>query len=117
MKAFDNAIRPAPPHVPAALVYDYDHMTDPRLSPDAHAGCAAIAAEAPPIFFTPRYCGHWVVTGYADTSALALQPVRGRRAPGSLSHDARSTGSHPLPGTLDGGVLAEGPGVPGSQDT
>jgi cytochrome P450 len=71
MKAFDNAIRPAPAHVPAALLYDYDHMTDPRLSPDAHAGCAAIAAEAPPIFFTPRYCGHWVVTRYADASALA----------------------------------------------
>jgi cytochrome P450 len=71
MKAFDNAVHPVPAHVPAALVYDYDHMTDARLSPDAHAGCAAIAAEAPPIFFTPRYCGHWVVTRYADVSALS----------------------------------------------
>lgn len=75
MKAFDNSPRPVPSHVPAALVFDYDHMTDARLSPDAHAGSAAIAAEAPPIFFTPRYCGHWVVTRYADVTALARDSV------------------------------------------
>jgi cytochrome P450 len=81
MKAFDNSIRPVPAHVPQALVYDYDHMSDARLSPDAHAGCAAIAAEAPPIFFTPRYCGHWVATSYADVTALArdIQHLSTRR--------------------------------------
>lgn len=60
-----------PPHVPPRLVFDYDHMSDPRLNPHPHAGAARLAAEAPPIFFTPRYCGHWVVTRLADVTALA----------------------------------------------
>jgi cytochrome P450 len=57
--------------VPAELVFDYDHMVDVRLAPDAHEGAAAIAAAAPAIFFTPRYCGHWVVTRRADVAELA----------------------------------------------
>src|SRR5690606_37898760 len=76
MKAFDNSVRPVPAHVPSSLVFDYDHMTDARLSPDAHAGAAALADVAPPIFFTPRYCGHWVVARYADVTALARDTTR-----------------------------------------
>lgn len=71
MRAVNELPAPVPSHVPGGLVFDYDHMTDARLEGDAHAGIAAIAAEAPPIFFTPRYCGHWVVTRHADCVALA----------------------------------------------
>jgi cytochrome P450 len=55
---------PKPPHVPDALVYDFDLFADPALLKDAHARILQIATEAPPIFWTPRQGGHWVFAGH-----------------------------------------------------
>ena len=55
---------PKPAHVPEALVYDFDLFADPGLLADSHARILEIAANAPPIFWTPRLGGHWVFAGH-----------------------------------------------------
>jgi cytochrome P450 len=51
-----------PGHVPAHLVYDFDYIYDERLLQEPHERMKSLIAEAPPIFYSPRYGGHWVVT-------------------------------------------------------
>ena len=51
-----------PRHVPAHLVYDFDYIHDERLLQEPHARMKSLIAEAPPLFYSPRYGGHWVVT-------------------------------------------------------
>ncbi len=53
-----------PDHVPDALVYDFDFHYDPQLLAEGHKRIAEIAREAPPVFWTPRHGGHWVVAGH-----------------------------------------------------
>jgi cytochrome P450 len=55
---------PQPAHVPDSLVYDFDLFGDPALLRDGHARILQIAAEAPPIFWTPRQGGRWVLAGH-----------------------------------------------------
>ncbi len=56
---------PKPDHVPDALVYDFDFHYDPGLLAQGHGRIAEIAREAPPIFWTPRQGGHWIVASHA----------------------------------------------------
>jgi cytochrome P450 len=55
---------PKPDHVPDALVYDFDFHYDPDLIASGHDRIAEIARNAPPIFWTPRQGGHWIVAGH-----------------------------------------------------
>jgi cytochrome P450 len=55
---------PKPAHIPDALVYDFDLLADPGLLADPHARIAEIARDAPPIFWTPRQGGYWVLAGH-----------------------------------------------------
>lgn len=76
-----------PDHVSEHLVYDFDFYDDPRYQPDIHDGIAQVIAEAPPVFFTPRNGGHWVLAGHAalfdavrnpavfSSSKMALPPL------------------------------------------
>ena len=59
-----SAGAPQPAHVPDTLVYDFDLFQDPALVADPHARALEIATQAPPIFWTPRQGGHWVIAGY-----------------------------------------------------
>lgn len=59
-----------PSHVPPDLVFDFDFHNDPRLAGDPQGGLRALLA-LPPIFYTPRNGGHWIVSGY-DTVYKAL---------------------------------------------
>lgn len=54
-----------PDHVHSDYVVDFDFYNDPRYSPDVHEGIAQIVAESPPVFWTPRNGGHWVIAGHA----------------------------------------------------
>lgn len=54
-----------PDHVPAALVYDFDIHADPALLDDPHARILQMIGEAPPVFWTPRNGGGWVVLSHA----------------------------------------------------
>ena len=61
-----SPITPQPDHVPEAAVYDFDMFMDPGLLADPHARVREMLREAPPVFWTPRNGGHWVVTGHEE---------------------------------------------------
>jgi cytochrome P450 len=52
---------PTPAHVPPALVHDFDMLLDPGFDRDPHARYERLVAEAPPVFWTPRGGGHWMI--------------------------------------------------------
>ena len=52
---------PKPAHVPQSLVYDFDMLLDPGFRRDPHDRYQQVLAEAPPIFWTPRGGGHWML--------------------------------------------------------
>lgn len=54
-----------PPHVPDALVYDFDYFLDPAFNANPHDRVFDIVRSAPPIFWTPRQGGHWVLASHA----------------------------------------------------
>jgi cytochrome P450 len=73
---------PKPDHVPDSLVFDYDHYFDPALHQDAHTRILEIAKTAPPIFWTPRHGGHWVLRSHSavynasrDTNTFSNAPM------------------------------------------
>jgi cytochrome P450 len=53
-----------PDHVPESLVYDFDMFLDSAYRTDPHKRIMQIIAEAPPIFWTPRNGGHWMLIGH-----------------------------------------------------
>lgn len=53
-----------PAHVLDSLVYDYDMLLDPALLREPHERLRELLAEAPPIFWTPRGGGHWMLNRY-----------------------------------------------------
>jgi cytochrome P450 len=55
---------PKPAHVPDALVYDFDAYRDPGLLADPAKRLAQMVREAPPVFWTPRAGGQWIIQGY-----------------------------------------------------
>jgi cytochrome P450 len=59
-----SPVVPKPPHIPDALVYDYDAYRDPELLADAFKRIARMVKEAPPVFWTPRNGGQWIIRGY-----------------------------------------------------
>jgi len=63
-----------PPHVPRDRIYDFNLFTDPRLMRDPQRSLVSILHEAPPIFYTPRNGGHWMVTRSADALEILRQP-------------------------------------------
>lgn len=55
---------PKPAHIPDSAVYDFDAYRDPGLLADPVKRIAEIVKQAPPIFWTPRNGGQWVIQGY-----------------------------------------------------
>lgn len=67
--ALVDALSPAtakPAHVPDAAVYDFDMFRDPALLQDPHERIRQMLSEAPPVFWTPRNGGHWIVLGHHE---------------------------------------------------
>ena len=54
-----------PAHVPDSLVYDFDMFHDPALLVDPHKRILDMIKSAPPIFWTPRNGGQWILQGHA----------------------------------------------------
>ena len=63
-----------PDHVPAAAVYDFDYFTDPGMIEDSHARVLEMLREAPPVFWTPRHGGHWVLQSHAAIFKASRDP-------------------------------------------
>src|SRR3979411_339743 len=68
----ESPLSPVPDHVAAHLVYDFDYIHDPRLILEPHERMKSLIAEAPPLFYSPRYGGHWVVTRKKALAAITL---------------------------------------------
>jgi len=57
---------PKPTHVADSSVYDFDMFVDPALLQNPHERVRELLRDAPPVFWTPRNGGHWVVTGFRE---------------------------------------------------
>ena len=66
-----SPVMPKPAHVPDDAVYDFDMFLDPALLADPHERVLELLREAPPVFWTPRNGGHWLVTGYQENYAAS----------------------------------------------
>jgi cytochrome P450 len=62
--ASNSAKAPQPAHIPDAVVYDYDAYFDQGLLANPATRIAELVKEAPPIFWTPRNGGQWIIQGY-----------------------------------------------------
>lgn len=56
---------PQPDHVPDSVVYDFDMFHDPGLVADPHKRILDLVENAPPVFWTPRNGGHWILLSHA----------------------------------------------------
>lgn len=61
-----------PPHVPENLVYDYDFVFDRELNENPHQRLRNLHSAASPLFYSPRYGGHWVVLGREYHNEITL---------------------------------------------
>jgi len=55
---------PRPAHVTDAVFYDFDMFKDPTFLKDPHTRILGMLREAPPVFWTPRNGGHWVMLNH-----------------------------------------------------
>lgn len=57
-----------PDHVPRHLVFDFDIYTAKELEHEPHRTMVELlrSRQVPPIFFTPRNGGHWIVAGAVE---------------------------------------------------
>lgn len=56
---------PKPAHVPDAVVYDFDMFRDPAYVADPHRRILDLVKNAPPVFWTPRNGGHWMLLSHS----------------------------------------------------
>jgi cytochrome P450 len=63
-----------PEHVPASAVYDFDFFADPRMIENSHARVLEIVRDAPPVFWTPRNGGHWIIAGHSAVFRASRDP-------------------------------------------
>lgn len=64
-----------PDHIPSGAVYDFDIRHDPALLANPHERFRQLLRDAPPVFWTPRNGGRWVVTGYQEILQVARNPA------------------------------------------
>jgi cytochrome P450 len=55
---------PKPDHVAERFVYDFDQFRDPAYLDNPHARIREMIGQAPPVFWTPRNGGHWMIIGH-----------------------------------------------------
>jgi cytochrome P450 len=65
---------PVPAHIPPEAVYDFDMRHDPALLADPHERVRALLREAPPVFWTPRNGGRWIVIGHEEAFQASRDP-------------------------------------------
>jgi cytochrome P450 len=65
---------PRPGHVPSGAVYDFDFYADPAMRKNPHDRVLEITRDAPPVFWTPRNGGHWIIRGHSAVFKASRQP-------------------------------------------
>jgi cytochrome P450 len=73
---------PTPDHIPESIVYDFDMFHDPAYVTDPHQRIIDLVKNAPPVFWTPRNGGHWMMLSHAanfeaarDTESFSSEMV------------------------------------------
>jgi len=94
-----SPIAKQPDHVPDSLVYDFDYYSDPGIIENPHDHALKLVREAPPIFWTPRHGGHWVIKSHKavfdasreidifSSSPMPLEQIRAINA--TLPHEQK----------------------------
>ena len=59
-----------------APVYDFDFVADPAIAADVHQAYWDLKQNAPPVFWTPRHGGHWMVTSADAAIEILRHPER-----------------------------------------
>lgn len=67
---------PVPAHIPPEAVYDFDFRSDPGLLADPHERLRELLRVAPPVFWTPRNGGRWMIMGYPEIFEASRDPER-----------------------------------------
>lgn len=60
-----SAAVPRPAHITDAAFYDFDMFSDPAYVENPHERIIDLVKNAPPIFWTPRNGGHWMLVSHA----------------------------------------------------
>src|SRR5262245_57817939 len=60
-----SAAAPRPAHITDAVFYDFDMFYDPAYIADPHKRVMDLLENAPPVFWTPRNGGHWMLVSHA----------------------------------------------------
>ena len=91
---------PVPDHVPEHLVFDFDIYTAPELEQDPHRTMVGLlqGKKVPPIFFTPRNGGHWVIAGAVEGQDMLRDIARFSSEP---QYNANSRKPWTLPNQAD----------------
>jgi cytochrome P450 len=63
-----------PAHVPESVFYEFDMFHDAELLENAHARILDLVKNAPPVFWTPRNGGHWMLIGHRANFEAARDP-------------------------------------------
>src|SRR5215470_12023636 len=63
-----------PAHIPESAVYDFDMFYDPAFLADPHQRILDLVRTAPPIFWTPRQGGHWVLLSHDANFKASRDP-------------------------------------------
>ncbi|MCI0995636.1 cytochrome P450 [Pseudomonas corrugata] len=64
-----------PAHIPAERVFDFDILQAAELKHCPHHNVAnALHGQRPPIFYTPRNGGHWVISGAEMAADILAHP-------------------------------------------
>lgn len=59
-----------------APLYDFDYVADAAIAADVHQAYWELKQNAPPVFWTPRHGGHWVVTSSDAAIEILRHPER-----------------------------------------
>src|SRR3546814_8153897 len=65
-----------PANVADAVVYDFDMFADPAYVADPHKRILDLVTNAPPVFWTPRNGGHWMIMSHEAnfTASRDIEP-------------------------------------------
>ncbi|HEX7857709.1 MAG TPA: cytochrome P450 [Sphingobium sp.] len=92
-----SPVSPKPDHVAEEAVYDFDMFLDDALLTDPHERVRQILRDAPPVFWTPRNGGHWIIMGHRENY--------------EASRDTETFSSELFPSEILPGILAAMPGA------
>lgn len=90
-----------PEHVPAELVRDFDILNDPGILANPWEAIDWVREDAP-VLWSPKYGGHWLVTGSAEVRAVAQDGETFSNYPAGFPPVETGAGRKLIPTELDG---------------